>query len=53
MISNHKEEAKPLDITANGDEFITLITADGRLDTAILVPEELPANSILTVMYTL
>ena len=53
MISNHKEEAKPLSITANGDEFITLITADGRVDSATPLPKELPANSVLSVMYTL
>lgn len=53
VISNHKDENKPLEITANGDEIITLITADGRVDSATPLPKELPANSILTVIYTL
>jgi hypothetical protein len=53
MISNHKEEAVPLTISANADEFICLITAEGRVDTATVMPEELPANSVLSVMYTL
>ena len=35
------------------EEFITLITADGKCDSAIPMPAELPENSILTVMYTL
>ena len=53
VISNHKDEKKPLNITANGDEIITLITADGRVDSATPLPKEIPANSILTVIYTL
>ena len=53
VISNHKSEAKPLEITANGDEVITLITAEGKLDSATPFPKEIPANSILTILYSL
>ena len=53
MMSNHKDESVPLEINANGNQLICLITGDGRLDTATVLPKELPANSVLSVMYTI
>ena len=52
VIANPKVRTVPLNISANGDEFISLITADGRCDSATLLPSELPASSVLTVYYT-
>ena len=64
VITNDTEEAVPLSVEANMDAVITLITCDGmkiingespkydpKCDGAIPMPDAIPAESIITILY--
>ena len=54
-IAHFKLEMNLVDVeyTFDNSKLLFYFTAEGRVDTATVMPEELPANSVLTVMYTL
>ena len=64
VIVNPTKESIPMEIDANGEQIITLITTDGafeapgglksfdpKCDSAIPMPASIPAESIITVIY--
>lgn len=66
VIANPEPYAVPFNIEANANQFICLITSENkkpsvacpfttepRCDGATLLPKEIPAESILTVIYTI
>lgn len=66
VIANPEAEAVPLELETNGNAIITLMTSDGkrisgagltsyepRCDGAIPMPSEIPAESIITIIYNI
>ena len=53
LIVNPTEVEKPLEIAAEREPFITLMTGEGREDGAVAFPKVLPPQSVISVMYAL
>ncbi|MBQ8528514.1 MAG: hypothetical protein IJ459_02125 [Clostridia bacterium] len=53
LIVNPTGESVPLELSANGEPFVALMTGNGREDGACPIPELIPPHSVISVMYTL
>jgi len=52
MIVNPTAESKQIELLGAGEPFVALLTGEGRIDSVISNPKEIPPYSVISLMYS-